>query len=470
MGTNEVGRLSAGWATTSITPDKPVQLSGQFHERISTGVRDPVTATALALETRDRPGGTGQAIVVSCDLVHVSRELHDQVRAASGPRMPGFDPARIVLAATHTHTAPNLVENQWYPPARPGVMGGAEYLWFLVPRLVEIVVEAWNNRRPVGVSRALGRAAVGYNRRVVYADGRAEMYGSTDRPDFLCMEGGEDHGLELLYFWGPSGSLTGLLINIACPSQVVESMYCVSADYWCEVRRELSRRHGPDLRLLPLCAAAGDQSPRDLVRRGRGEADFYGASGMEEIGRRIADAVDTMLPEARKAVHADTTLTHVVRDLTLPAAVISPEQADASRAASQAIIEKGPVEPGSAEYGALRWHQSLVERFERQTARPGFAMELHVMRLGDVALCTNPFELYLDYGLRMKARSRAAQTLVVQLAGPSDPAGYLPTARGLAGGHYSAQILDNRVGPEGGQVLVDETVAAINALWPDEKG
>ncbi len=190
---------------------------------------------------------------------------------------------------------------------------------------------------------------------------------------------------------------------------------------------------------------------------------------MVEIGRRIADAVDAMLSETRETVHSDLTLEHVVKDLTLPAAVVSREQADASRAASRALVDKGPIVPGSPEYGALRWHQSLVERFEKQTARPGFGMELHVMRLGDIALCTNPFELYLDYGLRMKARSKAAQTLVVQLAGPSDSTSYLPTARGLAGGHYSAQILDNRVGPEGGQALVDETVAAINALWPDER-
>jgi len=40
-------------------------------------------------------------------------------------------------------------------------------------------------------------------------------------------------------------------------------------------------------------------------------------------------------------------------------------------------------------------------------------------------LATNPFELFLDYGMRIKARSKALQTFVVQLA--CDSSGYLPT-------------------------------------------
>ena len=36
--------------------------------------------------------------------------------------------------------------------------------------------------------------------------------------------------------------------------------------------------------------------------------------------------------------------------------------------------------------------------------------------IGDLGIVTNPFELFLDYALRIKARSPAPQTAVVQLA------------------------------------------------------
>ena len=90
-------------------------------------------------------------------------------------------------------------------------------------------------------------------------------------------------------------------------------------------------------------------------------------------------------------------------------------------------------------------------------------MDLHILRLGDIAIATNPFELYLNYGLQIKARSNAEQTFLVQLA--NDRA-YLPTPEALSGGAYSSRVADNKVGPEGGAALVEATIAAINAMWP----
>jgi hypothetical protein len=105
-----------------------------------------------------------------------------------------------------------------------------------------------------------------------------------------------------------------------------------------------------------------------------------------------------------------------------------------------------------------------VDRYEFQDKQSTCETEIHTLRLGDIAIATNPFELFVDYGLRMKARSPAEQTFVVQLA--CDSLCYLPTERGVASGHFSAEIMSNIVGPQGGQILVDRTVESLKGMWP----
>jgi hypothetical protein len=39
----------------------------------------------------------------------------------------------------------------------------------------------------------------------------------------------------------------------------------------------------------------------------------------------------------------------------------------------------------------------------------------HELRLEDVAMCTNPFDLFLDYGIQIKGRSKAVLTFTSQL-------------------------------------------------------
>ena len=65
------------------------------------------------------------------------------------------------------------------------------------------------------------------------------------------------------------------------------------------------------------------------------------------------------------------------------------------------------------------WGEKVIERFENQKINPHpvCVTEIHVLRIGDVAICTSPFELFNDFGVQIKARSKAVQTFVVQLAG-----------------------------------------------------
>ncbi|MBM3499196.1 MAG: hypothetical protein FJX74_11055 [Armatimonadetes bacterium] len=456
-----------GWSAADITPDRPTNLRGQFHTRISQYVNDPLTATALALE-----GEEGQAVLVSCDLVGapgvLAQRLHEMLR----PRLPDLDVRKLVLNGTHTHTAPDITEGH-YPPLGPEVMTPAEYADLFCARVADAVVEAWEARKPGGVSWAYGHAVVGHNRRASYLDGRSVMYGATEAPDFAGLEGYEDHGLDLLFTWDEAGALTGLIVNLACPSQETEGVSYTSADFWHETRVELRRRLGEGLFVLPQCSAAGDQSPHLLVHK-QAEArmlELRGLTGREEIARRIGRGVEDVVDLAQRDILTDPILRHAVADIGLPIRRVTDEE-HAQSQARVAELEAQPPDPNDAfarshHFIMLRRNKKVIARYEEQDAKPLFDMELHCLRIDDIAIATNPFELFLDYGLRIKARSPAVQTFVVQIAsaGPNSDGTYLPTARALAARSYGAEAVDNTVGPEGGQTLVEETLRTLGTLW-----
>jgi hypothetical protein len=452
------GELFIGGATTCITPDQPVALSGQMHTRIARSVESPVTATALALESREGDHIREQAIMVSCDLVAIRRGILERVRERVGDRLADFDVEKLFLSATHTHTAPVTEEGRYEIPE--GVMRPDEYVAFLVERLAEVAVTAWENRRPGGVGWGLGHAVVAYNRRSVYADGRAQMYGSTSQPEFRGLEGPEDQGVEVLFFWDRNGQLIATAINVASPAQEVEGRSAVNADFWHEVRQLLRARHGSDLLVLGWIGAAGDQSPRPMFRRVAEERmrQLRNLSRLEEIARRIVHAWEEAYAGARQDIRTDAPLVHRVATVDLAPRLIRSDEYTQAKARLADLAK----EPDNR--WRMRWHQTVVDRYERQLAGAAepYRMELHVLRLGDVAIATNEFELFTEFGVRIKARSPALQTFVIQLAGSG---GYVPTEIAVRGGGYSAIAESSRVGPLGGQELVDRTVELIQSLW-----
>ncbi|MBN2295536.1 MAG: hypothetical protein JXM70_24110, partial [Pirellulales bacterium] len=67
--------LLVGAASTSITPQKPVALSGQMRLRVSKKVESPVTANVVVLESRRGDRTFDVAVMVSCDLVVIEPRL-----------------------------------------------------------------------------------------------------------------------------------------------------------------------------------------------------------------------------------------------------------------------------------------------------------------------------------------------------------------------------------------------------------
>ncbi len=494
----KTGNILIGWASEDITPDKPVLLAGQFHARVSKAVMDLITATALAIESGTGPASE-KTIIISCELVGINDNLRDEVRKQLKERLPEINPEQIILNATHTHTAPliNLdTDSKSFYGVELDAMSPSACLEFISVRIEKAAEDAWKGRKPGGISYGLGHAVVGHNRLTVDMNGKSAMYKKTNTADFSHMEGFEDHSVNLLYTWDNKSKLTGMVVNVPCPSQVSEHEYLVSSDYWHDTRIEIRRSLGKNIYVLPQCSAAGDQSPHIMIgdkaeeRMQRFMVPDSIKTGRNSLGRRkqiaiqIADAVTAVLPYMKDNIEWDPKFRHRMENVELSRRLIGLEdvnnavkEAEGYRKQYDQMLTELNSNPAiklkpnwyfdiTRTYSLLKRGKSVQDRYELEKRQAKMPVEIHVLRLGDVAIATNPFELYLDYGMRIKGRSPAVQTFLVQLAGSGS---YLPVSRSVAGGSYGAVPASTLIGPEGGQELVEKTLDMISSLWQESK-
>lgn len=476
-----MSKLLIGWGEADITPDgRVVELAGQYYQRIAESIHSRLKTVAMLLEQDNKT-----SLMISVDVVGVPEDFCMDLQKAIAEKFPAISADKIIINAIHTHSAPGLGSfRNWWNQAE-GAVTYQEYRDFATGKILEAVQLAWDSRQISGVSRALSFANVGHCRRAVYSDGTAEMYGETDREDFTGMEGGEDSGVDLMFSFDQSGKPTGAVVNIACPSQVMESTYKISSDFMGKLRELLKERFGDDFSTLCQIASAGCQSPRDLTRSGT--VPFWREEGVELIAGRLFKAVENVYQTLAGNIKYDVLLKHLSENIKLPRRRASQEDylnakkkmaelekiqdsvsAYKDFCAETHANEKIPNRPGPYDnkllhFVQIRNEEAVVRRFEDQNDKPEFGMQLHVLRLGDIVFATNPFELYLDFGHRIRARSCAKQTFMIQLC--NGVGGYLPSKRAEELGGYGGLIINGQVGSDGGTILVNKTLEKIEKLW-----
>lgn len=493
-------RIKIGWSSRNISTEKPVNIPGQFHMRISQGVLDPLLINTLVLDD-----GQDLVIFLSADLVVIRHRLLDEVRAAVAQRNPAICTDKIIMNATHTHSGASHYRDASMNPTKEEiselgiqVASSDEYRYFLVTQCADAICEAYETRSEGGIAYGYGYAVVSHSRRVVYfddiskrggstdgymIDGHAKMYGNTNDDNFSHYEAGADHFINLLYTFDNNNKLTGAIINVPCPSQNSEHEYMLSADYWHDVRETIRAKYG-DIYILSQCAASGDLSPRILHYKEAQSRRFklkYGDMEVEhaarkDIAERIAAAFDEVLGWAKKDIKTQVPIVHEVKTVHLTKRRITDEELEFAKESLErlkAIPHKTEV---TSPIKLLTAHSSLeaqknrfkeiIERYEEQDNNPTLPMELHVVKVGNIAFATNRFELYMDYMHRIQARSPFEQTFIIQLTGvPGDDGGtYLATDRAVAAKGYSACLFCNLVSPKGGQELVEETVKTLREI------
>ena len=496
-----MGKILIGWAEESIVPDKKVSLEGQFFERISEYVESEITATAMAVETED-----DEMILVSVDMVWYDEDMLALTRKKLAALSDEIDVMKLIVCATHTHTSlktlldgdgSNLntavsILNEFLPEGKKyeelvtvddSVITPLEAGEFVTDKVALAAKKAWDNRKEAYYANEFGRAAVGMCRRVSYDDGSAQMWGDTNTANFVALEGGNDSGVELLYTFDSEKKLTGVVANIACPAQILEQRSFISADYWGRTKANLREKFGHDIFLLALGGAGGDQCPRDLVRwvdpetpiddpnvnrpnliKRKADPSMYDISGCNRVGKRIANEIASVYEEIEE-LKDEAVFKHKVIKLDLPLRKVTIADYEKAVRELEYYVEKNKDKDrfDFEDNAKMHVHAGVIQRYREQQYTELYPIEYHVVRLGNIAIATNPFELFLDYGNRMKARSYAEQTFIVQLCCGSGF--YLPTEKAEKAGHYSAYVSSGFVGHEGGDLLVRNTIKEINQMW-----
>lgn len=490
-----MNKIKIGWGEASIVPEgRKVDLVGQFYERISGDVETPIAINALAIEC-----GDDSVVFCSCDLVSTSHSLLEDVREA----LPeSFPKDKLIINAIHTHTSLGysgrsdmfsnslyglkefLPEEYIYKPLvtdnSPEIIRGEEARAFLVNRIANAALEAWENRKEGFYACGFGRAAIGMCRRVCYDDGSAKMWGNVNQANFTELESGNDSGIELLFTYDQNKKLTGVVANVACPAQVLEHQSFISSDYMGKVKALVRKKCG-DVGFLGLISPAGDMCPRDMVRwvnspvtlndpnvsqdnkvKHRADPSMFDIKGANLVARRVANEIFWALDDVTEYV-SETVLTHKKLDIDLPLRRVTIEEYEKAYKALTDFAKECTGTINFEDNARMQIHSGTVARYHLQQNHDIFTIESHVLRLGDIAFATNPFELFLNYGNQIRARSLASQTFLIQLCCGSW--GYLPTEKAEKGSHYSAFVSSGTTGHVGGEILVRKTLKEINEMF-----
>ena len=234
---NKGDQIKIGWAKNDITPEGPAFLAGQMFHRLALEVHAPLMTSAMAVES-----GNEKFIMISLDNTAFRSHLMDRVRKKVSAAT-GVPQLNIIGSATHTHTAPrygDIVPREYWHKSyksplnigsgikgidieevrkkHPDLVDPKDYFFFLADKISDCAIKAWQNRQPGKIAYGMGEAAVGECRRIVLNGEGGVMYADEALENVSHAEGHVDHSLNIMATYLPNDKLTGLIINIACPS------------------------------------------------------------------------------------------------------------------------------------------------------------------------------------------------------------------------------------------------------------
>jgi hypothetical protein len=452
-------RLSAGAATSNITPPLGEMIVGNWTPIPAAHVHDELHARCLVLDD----GETRVAIVVA-DNLGIPRAVLDEAKRLTHQRS-GIPVDRILVAATHTHSASTARGSERDDATEP--LDG--YQTFLAGRIADGIRRAINNLEPARIgwgSGSLPRQV--FNRRWFMKPGEHlnNPFGGTDTvrmnppvgsPDLLKPAGPTDPEIGFVSVIAESGRPIALLANYSLHYVGGVPNGHISADYFGAFARRMQRlvaegesgREGPPFVAMLANGTSGDINNIDF-RGGQPRLPEY--VRMEQVANQVAAEVFRALQglEYRDSAR----LTMIQRELTLERRRPDARLLDWARG----VLDR----PENAPLKHPR-EKIYAERVLRLAdMAPRIEIPLQALRIGDAALVTIPFEAFVEIGLELKAKSPLPETFVISLA--NGAYGYLPTVAHHDLGGYETWLGTNQVEVQAAPRIVQTLLEMLGQL------
>jgi hypothetical protein len=403
--------FTAGSAIVDVTPKQlPVLVNGGMTSRSVDKINTPVSARSMAFSD-----GKEKLVIVVVDSCMMSRDLIDRAKEMAAEKS-GIPRDRILISATHTHTA----------PASMGCLGtdaDPAYEIFLTKKLVEAVLAPLQKMRPAKIGWGEIDAAdyTAVRRWVIHPKHmredpfgnltvRANMHAATNWDHVTGPSGPEDPMLSMISVQTTAGEPIGLLANF---SMHYFGDKDIGADYFGLFSKGLQEKLDPGKNGFVAMMSHGCSG--DIWRHDYEKSPERGKDS-PTLEQYSQDMINLAL-KALETVTYETPATIAMAEtrMTLPYRVPDKQRLEW---AQKIMAEVGDRLVKTTPEVYAREQILLHEKQKTEIVVQG-------LRLGEnITIATTPNETYALTGLKIKAASPAPHTMVIELANGGD--GYIP--------------------------------------------
>ena len=456
--------LKVGTAVVDISPTvKPFQMR---HGK-STYVHDPLHVRALAFEN-----GEGRAVIAIVDAIGVGRDMCDEAKCKVS-KATGWKTENMLVAGTHTHSAPKGGDSS---PER------IAYEQRKRKGLAQALQQAIENLEPakVGFGSAEEPSEV-FNRRWFLKPGtmddnplglKDQVRTNAPRQNLLKPAGPVDPELCVVYARTQRGKPLGLLANYALhyvggiPRVLEEDgreVRMASADYFGEFARIMPHRVGGYFPPDNFVAMMSNGTSGDI-----NNIDFYGKRPLRAPFEQCRVVATKTADAALKAVKGiekyddNPTIQMLQREVNLKYRIPKPEEVVQAKKLmllhpkQRAAINKrtGSVVARTIEYSS-------------PDAKKTEPVLIQALRIGEQAIVTMPFEVWVEIGLEIKEKSPFPKTFMIELA--NGGYGYLPPPNQHKLGGYETWLGTSRFEEQASVVLTKHLLEMLAELKGEGK-